>query len=532
MSTPDRSHRLNVLAVSLVVVTLLGSVVIPARLTRRSIGQLDGIAAVDHGVAATIAQVRTREQTSLVVNAALVVLGLAAVMAVVALTRRERYLATVVQRRLVQESALREAAEALAQTFTVGDVTEQIVRTAVRAGVAEGAFVEHVVAETGETPALAVVEAAAGARMPARGRSQLYGGSHAQQAIDHSEPVLVHDLLLPVTPGDPAANGRRVSAIVVPLTHTTAPIGALFLVGPERTRGHSQALAGAYTFGKLATLAYEKVRLLEEARHGREQLERAMKSRSRLMRGFSHDVKNPLGAADGYAELLTIGIHGELTTEQRDTLHRIRRCIRTALELIEDLHQLGRAETGNIVLETTRVDLADLLRAIAEDYQGAARTKGLSLKVDVAPDVPIIETDRLRVREVVGNLLSNAIKYTSSGSVTLRLRKVHYTAPEAERVRIDVADTGHGIPAEKHGVIFEEFTRLGTGEGGAGVGLAISKLFAEALGGRISVASQPGKGSTFSLWLPRGNREPDAQAFQSVFSQPANPGGTAGYPRH
>ena len=227
-----------------------------------------------------------------------------------------------------------------------------------------------------------------------------------------------------------------------------------------------------------------------------------MKGRSRLMRGFSHDVKNPLGAADGFAELLTLGIQGELTTQQRETIQHIRRCIKAALTLINDLHQLGRAETGNVVLHKTSVDLGALVRAISEDYQGAAGAKGLSLGVDLPQDPLFVETDRVRVREIVGNFLSNAIKYTPTGSVTLRLNIARRAEDELELVRIDVSDTGPGIAAEKHDLIFEEFSRLSTEEGGAGLGLAISKLLAQALGGRISLISQSGYGSTFSLWLP------------------------------
>lgn len=501
------SRRLSVLAVSLVVVTLLGSVLIPARLTWRIIGELDRIAAVPPRVAQTIDEVRTLEERSLIVNGALVVVALGAVMSVVALTRRERRLAGTLRRRLVQESALREAAEALAQTFTIEAVTEQIVHMAVQAGVASGAFVEHIVAATRESAALAVVQATAGAGMPTPGTSQPYESSHAQRAIDRGEPMLLAELALPPSAAPSAGPAPSVSAIVVPLTHTTAPIGALFLVNPERSRSGASRLGAPYTFGKLATLAYEKVRLLEEAREGRRQLERAMQSRSRLMRGFSHDVKNSLGVADGYAELLTLGIHGELTLEQTKTAGHIRRSIHTALALIDDLHQLGRVETGNVVLDKTAVDLGDLVRAVGDDYQAAAKAKGLALTVDVPRELPCIETDRTRVRQIVGNLMSNAIKYTARGSVTLRLSHGQSASDELKGLRIDVVDTGPGISPEKHDLIFEEFSRLGTEQAGAGLGLAISKLLAEALDGHISLVSRCGFGSTFSLWLPFRERE-------------------------
>ena len=502
------TRALNVVAMVLVVVTLVGSVLIPAQLTWRIIEQLDGIVAVDPEEVIAVDRVRALEQHSLIVNAALVVVALAAVTAVVALTRREQRLAGIVRRRLAQESALREAAESLAQALTIEEVTSQIVHAAVRAGVARGAFVEHIVPATRESAALAVVQAASGAGMPAPGTSRSYASSYSKRAIDRDEPILVADLLLPRDSVSRGPHGRIVSGIVVPLAHTTAPIGALFLVHSQSDNGDAGGLAAAYTFGKLAALAYEKVRLLEEAREGRRRLERVMKSRSQLMRGFSHDVKNPLGAASGYADLLTLGVHGDLTAKQRNTIEHIQRCIQTALGLIDDLHQLGRIETGNMALHRSSVDLGTLVRDLGEDYEAPAKAKGLSLAVEIQPNLPSIDTDRVRVREIVDNFLSNAIKYTRQGSITLRLRRAPFRSEEtSEGLWIDVVDTGPGIEADKHQLIFEEFSRLDTEQAGAGVGLAISKLLTEALGGRISLASRCGFGSTFSLWLPRLSRE-------------------------
>jgi signal transduction histidine kinase len=275
-------------------------------------------------------------------------------------------------------------------------------------------------------------------------------------------------------------------------------------VGAARGRFRPEA-AWAHTFSHLAALAYEKVRLLDEARDARLNLEQLMRSRQRLMRGFSHDVKNPLGAADGYADLLNAGIYGELTVKQRESIQRIRRSIRRALDLIDDLHELARAETGNIALRRQLVDLGDLVRTSGDEYRGAANASGLSLTVDVADDLTAVETDGGRVRQIVGNLVSNAIKYTKAGSVVLRLREYPAETVGGARgwVHFDVIDTGIGIPADKRDIIFEEFSRLGASDrAGAGLGLAISKRLAEALGGQITVESEVGRGSTFTLRLP------------------------------
>jgi signal transduction histidine kinase len=173
--------------------------------------------------------------------------------------------------------------------------------------------------------------------------------------------------------------------------------------------------------------------------------------------------------------------------------------------LIDDLHELARAETGNIALRRQAVDLGELVRAIGDEYRGAANASGLSLTVDVPEDLPTVETDGARVRQIVGNLLSNAIKYTKAGSVVLRTREYPAEIFGGARgwVHFDVIDTGLGIPADKREIIFEEFSRLGAHDrAGAGLGLAISKRLAEALGGEITVESEVGSGSIFTLRLP------------------------------
>ena len=230
-----------------------------------------------------------------------------------------------------------------------------------------------------------------------------------------------------------------------------------------------------------------------------------MKSRSRLMRGFSHDVKNPLGAADGYAELLTAGIYGALSAEQHERVECIRRSIRVALALIDDLHELARAEVGRLELSVTPVDLGDLAGGSGEDYRASAEASGLSLSVDLPPEPLVVASDRARIRQIVSNLLSNAIKYTGAGSIVLRVRRwpPHQLPETTSWAAVDVADSGPGIPPEKWDTIFEEFNRLASDEtSGAGLGLAISQRLAQALGGQITLQSEVGSGSTFTLWLP------------------------------
>jgi signal transduction histidine kinase len=292
--------------------------------------------------------------------------------------------------------------------------------------------------------------------------------------------------------------------MLIPLGTSESRIGALVVFGSSRARFHRDDLAWASLFAHLASFAYEKVRLLDEARGGQVRLQRVIESRGRLMRGFSHDVKNPLGAADGYAALLQDGIYGAVTEEQLTSVTRIRGAIQRALSLIGDLHELARAETGHLSVSREPADIATLVVATGDEYRAAAAAKHLDFVVDVPASLPRVDTDPSRVRQIVGNLVSNAIKYTDRGMVTLRAYFENVDSVNAgPHLHIEVQDTGPGIPADKQRLIFDEFARLADGSrAGAGLGLAISRHVADALGCRLEVESVEGEGATFRLCFP------------------------------
>lgn len=473
------------------------------------------------GATARDDRVRALERLSIVSNAVLVLTALVAMSGVLALTLRQRRLSSMLlhraarevalrraaRRRARREAALRAAAEALAGAYTIDEVTQRIVSAALEAMPGRGAFIEQIGARAGELSADVTVRAVAGDDVPALDTTSPLAGSYTELVTTDGKSRLISNL------GRPAHSGTlwtlqscAGSAVVVPLGAPTSPVGALFVVSSARHRFHARDVTRAEIFGHLAALAYEKVALLEDARERQRVVERVLQSRSRLIRGFSHDVKNSVGAADGLAELLSIGVYGEIPVEPLASIERLRRCLHGAIALIDDLHELGRAETGNVVLSFRPVDLAEVVRALAEEYHAAAQRGGLSLSVAVDPDVPIIETDVARLRQIAANLLSNAIKYTAHGSVLVRARRQPAAGAchrDGDWVLLDVTDSGAGIPADKQDYIFEEFSRLqGSAAPGAGLGLAISKLLAQALGGDISVSSRLGYGSTFTLWLP------------------------------
>jgi signal transduction histidine kinase len=249
----------------------------------------------------------------------------------------------------------------------------------------------------------------------------------------------------------------------------------------------------------------EEARLRAEAEERRRDLERVTESRNRLMRGFTHDVKNPIGAADGFMQLLQDGILDPLTARQQHAISRSRVLLASALRLIGDLLDVARTESDKLEVRFERIDVVGIASDLVEEYRPLAARKGLRLSMETLSRPCLVHSDPVRVRQVLGNLISNAVKYTEHGQVTVRVCEPEssHDGDDASRAGIAVSDTGVGIPAEKREILFEEFVRLDPSTApGAGVGLAISRRIAQALRGDITVESEAGRGSTFTLWLP------------------------------
>jgi PAS domain S-box-containing protein len=239
-----------------------------------------------------------------------------------------------------------------------------------------------------------------------------------------------------------------------------------------------------------------------EADRRRAELERATEGRVRLMRGFSHDLRSPLFAADMSAALLELG---RLDDKQREAVRRIRRGIKTSVRLVDDLLELAHAEAGQVDLRPTLLEVRDVARDIVEEFQAQAASVGLELVLEVPAGVKV-HADPMRVRQILVNLVSNAVKYAPQGATSVRA-----TAPRggpSGPVAVSVADSGPGIPADKHELVFEEYARLDAAQQGSGIGLAISRRIARLMGGDLTLESEPGSGSVFTLWLPAGAQAP------------------------
>ncbi|HWV56508.1 MAG TPA: GAF domain-containing sensor histidine kinase [Longimicrobiales bacterium] len=415
----------------------------------------------------------------------------------------EREARSLAETRAREERELRNAVGAVAATYTVAEVIQRIADAAVLATGAAGTIVTRIHLDRSELEVVAV----AGDRVPRVGLRMDYPGSYAERAVSRGLPDTTDELRhwagqLPDEIVSPCAD---CPALLVPLVNSGEAVGTLIVIG-ERGAGpfRPDQVERAHAFGNLAAIAIRRVHMFEDSEKRREALLRVTESRARLVRGFSHDVKNPLGAADGYLQLLAEGVLGETSPAQAEALGNARRSINAAVRLIDDLLAIARAETSDIEVNWVPTDVGEAARQMGREYRAQAEAKGLALEIETPAELPLIESDASRIRQVLGNLLSNAVKYTERGRIVVRAGIAEGGCPDGGKcVQIEVADTGPGIPPEKQEVIFDEFARADSaGRPGTGVGLAISRRICEALGGSLTVESEPGAGATFRMTLP------------------------------
>ncbi|MFE0548477.1 HAMP domain-containing protein [Streptomyces pilosus] len=266
---------------------------------------------------------------------------------------------------------------------------------------------------------------------------------------------------------------------------------------------------------------------IEEARQvleeRAEQLAVSMRYKSEFLANMSHELRTPLNSLLILAKLLADNADANLSPKQVEFAETIHGAGSDLLQLINDILDLSKVEAGKMDVSPTRIALVQLVDYVEATFRPLTAEKGLDLSVRVSPELPAtLHTDEQRLLQVLRNLLSNAVKFTDSGSVELVIRPARddvpqaireqlleagsLTDPDADLIAFSVSDTGIGIAAGKMRVIFEAFKQAdGTTSrkyGGTGLGLSISREIAQLLGGEIHAQSEPGRGSTFTLYLP------------------------------
>ncbi|MFI6936334.1 HAMP domain-containing protein [Streptomyces sp. NPDC050287] len=280
---------------------------------------------------------------------------------------------------------------------------------------------------------------------------------------------------------------------------------------------------------------------IEEARQvleeRAEQLAVSMRYKSEFLANMSHELRTPLNSLLILAKLLADNAEGNLSPKQVEFAETIHGAGSDLLQLINDILDLSKVEAGKMDVSPTRIALVQLVDYVEATFRPLTAEKGLDLSVRVSPELPAtLHTDEQRLLQVLRNLLSNAVKFTDSGAVELVIRPVGRDVPRgireqlletgslrdpgADLIAFSVTDTGIGIAASKMRVIFEAFKQAdGTTSrkyGGTGLGLSISREIAQLLGGEIHAQSEPGRGSTFTLYLPLHPSELPPQGYQQL----------------
>ncbi|MBA4359029.1 MAG: hybrid sensor histidine kinase/response regulator, partial [Desulfovibrio sp.] len=244
----------------------------------------------------------------------------------------------------------------------------------------------------------------------------------------------------------------------------------------------------------------------EELRTAKASAEAANLAKSDFLATMSHEIRSPMNAV---INLTRLTLHTELAPEQRDYLDTVLKSSDNLLAIINDLLDYSKIEARGVELDSSDFDLPETMTSTIRTMSPEAKFKGLSIKLDMAPDTPRwVKGDPGRLRQVLCNLIGNATKFTPTGGITVSLRveqpaQQGQSADPAYLVTVQVADTGIGIPRDKQRKIFDMFTQADLSIrkrfGGTGLGLAISNRLVSAMGGSIDVVSEPGAGSTFTF---------------------------------
>jgi signal transduction histidine kinase len=262
-------------------------------------------------------------------------------------------------------------------------------------------------------------------------------------------------------------------------------------------------------------VALENARLFDGARRALEAAEVANQAKSTFLANMSHELRTPLNAIIGYSEILQEEAQDEQFSHFLPDLAKINTAGKRLLAIVSDLLDLARIEAGTTTLHCMSFELAELIEEAVTEARPVAEERLNTLVVDLPPTLGAVYTDPYKLKQSLSNVLSNACKFTERGTVRLLASREPQPDPTPDWLRNDgqgdwitlrVSDTGIGIPTGQQTSLFKPFAQLDASStrkyGGTGLGLAITRYFCRMMGGDIGVESEPGKGSTFTIWLP------------------------------
>ena len=335
-------------------------------------------------------------------------------------------------------------------------------------------------------------------------------------------PVQVADLK--EMPPSPLMNillraGYR-ALLVVPLLGPEGIIGVLVVRRKEPGEFPKHVIDVLQTFAAQSVLAIQNANLFAEVEEKSRQLEMASQHKSQFLSNMSHELRTPLNAIIGLTEMMYTNPARFGTEKATEPLRRVNRAGNHLLGLINQVLDLSKIEAGKLELSPESVNLASLIDEVIGTARQLAEQNKNRLVVESQENLGSLTVDPMRLRQILLNLLSNACKFTKQGEVMLRARKV---VDGRNWIEIAVADTGIGMTPEQQAKLFEEFTQADSSTarqyGGTGLGLAITRKLARMMGGDVTVTSQPGKGSVFTVRLP-GSAEPLANKSTDADGNP------------